>query len=100
MRKSFQEVRDPVHGFIRFNDLERQLIDLRPVQRLKEIHQLAMTDQVYPGATHRRFEHALGVMELAGRAFDALVRPEAREFGAGTLPEATEETARDYWSQT
>lgn len=31
-----------------------------------------MTYLVYPGATHRRFEHALGVMELAGRVFDVV----------------------------
>lgn len=99
MKKSFHEVRDPVHGFIRFNELERRLIDSRPAQRLKEIHQLAMTYQVYPGASHRRFEHALGVMDLAGRAFDALLRPEALEFGAESLPEATDDAAREYWGQ-
>jgi uncharacterized protein len=32
----------------------------------------ALTEFVYPGATHTRFEHSLGVMELATRAFDQL----------------------------
>lgn len=68
------EIRDPIHGFIFFNDLERSLIDSRPVQRLKYVHQLALGYLVYPGATHTRFEHALGTMELAGRAFDAVRR--------------------------
>lgn len=27
---------------------------------------------IYPGATHTRFEHSLGVMEVATRAFDSL----------------------------
>lgn len=66
------EIRDPVHGFITLNETEQRVIDTRPLQRLKHIHQLAMTYQVYPGATHKRFEHSLGVMELAGRAFDVV----------------------------
>ena len=67
------EIRDPVHGFIALDETERQVLDSRPMQRLKHIHQLAMTYQVYPGATHKRFEHSLGVMELAGRAFEVLM---------------------------
>jgi HD superfamily phosphohydrolase len=95
--KDVHEVRDPVHGFIRFDALERQVIDLPPVQRLKSIRQLAMTYQVYPGATHCRFEHALGVMELAGRAFDSLLAEEKQAWGAAWLPETTDPERRDYW---
>lgn len=40
------EIHDPLHGFIFANDLERALIDSPEVQRLKYIHQLALT---YPG---------------------------------------------------
>ena len=68
------EVRDPVHNFVLFDDFERQLIDSEPVQRLKHIKQLALTCEVYPGATHSRFEHSLGTMELATQAFDTIVR--------------------------
>jgi HD superfamily phosphohydrolase len=31
-----------------------------------------MTELLYPGAAHTRFEHSLGVMDVATRAFDAL----------------------------
>jgi hypothetical protein len=63
-------VRDPVHGFIHFDEIERKVIDSLPFQRLRNIKQLAFCYYVYPGAMHTRFEHSLGVMELATRVFD------------------------------
>lgn len=72
MAKTRHEVRDGIHGFIEFNNLEKSLIDSMPFQRLRNIHQLALTYQVYPGATHKRFEHSLGVMEVATRIFDRI----------------------------
>ena len=65
MPKDLHEIRDPIHNFILIETEERKILDSRPFQRLRHIHQLAMTYLVYPGATHRRFEHSLGVMELA-----------------------------------
>ena len=70
--KRYHEIRDPIHGFIKLDSDERRVLDSPPVQRLRHIHQLAMSYLVYPGSTHRRFEHSLGVMELAGRVFDVL----------------------------
>jgi len=64
------KIYDSVHGFIRFNEIERELIDSLPFQRLHYIHQLGIAYLVYPGATHTRFEHSLGVMELASSIFD------------------------------
>jgi HD superfamily phosphohydrolase len=75
MAKQVHEIRDPIHGFIRVDEQERKVIDSRPFQRLRHIHQLALTYLLYPGATHRRFEHSLGVMELAGRVFDVITNP-------------------------
>ena len=69
------EVRDPIHSFVRLEDHERPVLDSRPMQRLRHIHQLALTYMVYPGATHRRFEHSLGVMETASRIFDVATDP-------------------------
>ncbi|MBW3540003.1 MAG: HD domain-containing protein [Planctomycetes bacterium] len=65
-------VRCPVHGFIHFSENERRIVDHRLFRRLRHIKQLALTEYLYPGATHSRFEHSLGVMELATRAFDRL----------------------------
>lgn len=65
-------VRCPIHGFIHFSDNERSVIDHRLFRRLRYIRQLALTELLYPGASHTRFEHSLGVMEVATRAFDSL----------------------------
>jgi HD superfamily phosphohydrolase len=70
--------RDPIHGFIHADPLEQALINSRPLQRLRWIRQLAFAYLVFPGAEHSRFSHALGAMELAGKAYDALaVRPDS-----------------------
>ena len=66
--------RDPVHGFIHLSRGELKLVESKAFQRLRYIKQLALTYLVYPGAMHTRFEHSLGVMELATQAFDAIHR--------------------------
>ena len=70
------EVRDPLHVFVHYDDDEKAVINSAAYQRLRHIHQLAMTYLVYPGASHKRFEHCLGVMELAGRIYDQVTRPD------------------------
>jgi hypothetical protein len=70
--KHWHEFRDPIHEFIGVRADERKIIDSRPFQRLRCIHQLALSYLIYPGATHKRFEHSLGVMELATRIFDTV----------------------------
>ena len=66
---------DSVHGFIRFGEFERRVIDSRPFQRLRYIHQMGVAYLIYPGATHTRFEHSLGVMELVTRIYNTLIAP-------------------------
>ena len=76
-------LRDPVHGFIRADRLEAALINSRPLQRLRHIHQLGLTYLVFPGAEHSRFSHVLGAMHLAGRAYDALAAKAGGALEAG-----------------
>jgi len=71
-----RKIFDPVHGFIVLNDLESALVDTEPFQRLRYIRQLGSAYLVYPGATHTRFEHSLGTMELATRIFDRIALSE------------------------
>lgn len=66
---SEKKIYDSVHGFIHFDDCEKELIGSFPFQRLHYIRQLGLAYLVYPGATHSRFEHSLGVMELASKIF-------------------------------
>ncbi len=65
-------IRDPIHGTQRLSRDELAVVDHRAVQRLRGIKQLGLADLAYPGATHTRYAHALGVMHLAGRVFDAV----------------------------
>lgn len=96
--KHIHELRDPIHAFVRLTTEERKVLDSRPFQRLRHVHQLALTYLVYPGATHRRFEHSLGVMELASRVYDIVTRPEnLADPVRAELPEL--EQKRDYWRQ-
>ncbi len=60
------ELRDPIHGFVGTEDIERDIIDSPIFQRLRKIRQLALASLVYPGAVHSRFEHSIGAMHVAG----------------------------------
>ena len=96
-RRQNGEIRDAVHGFVRIESDEWPLLDSPYLQRLRNIHQLAMTYLVYPGATHKRFEHSLGVMEMAGRVYDVITAPQnIHPSFAGTdlLPSGE---AKSYW---
>ncbi|KAM4762883.1 deoxynucleoside triphosphate triphosphohydrolase SAMHD1 isoform 2-T3 [Cyanocitta cristata] len=57
---------DPIHGHIEMHPLLVQIIDTPQFQRLRYIKQLGGTYFVFPGASHNRFEHSLGVGYLAG----------------------------------
>lgn len=73
MKDNLWEIRDPIYGFIEINEWEREIINHPAFQRLRRIRQLALTDMVYPGAMHTRFEHSLGVMHVATMIFDNIV---------------------------
>jgi len=66
------QIRDPVHRFIELRESQARLLDTPPLQRLRRIRQLAMANLVYPGALHTRFDHSLGVMDVAGRMATAV----------------------------
>jgi uncharacterized protein len=68
----FEVVRDPLWNNIRLGPEALAVIDTPAVQRLRYVRQLGHAFLVYPGATHTRFEHALGTYHLARRATQEL----------------------------
>lgn len=67
---SVSVVRDPLHGDIRFTELERTIINSAVFQRLRHVNQLAMVDLVYPGAVHTRFLHSLGTLHVCSELIE------------------------------
>ena len=57
-------VLDPIYGPIGLTDLEFDLIDSEFFVRLRNIRQLGFVSNVYPSATHTRFEHSLGTLAI------------------------------------
>ncbi|MCA9097210.1 MAG: HD domain-containing protein, partial [Planctomycetaceae bacterium] len=60
-------VRIPSEQNVPFTPRVRALVDTSEFRRLAHISQLGLVSQVYPGAQHTRFEHALGVYHNALR---------------------------------
>jgi HD superfamily phosphohydrolase len=75
-----QRIRDPVHGLIVFREgkpldqLAWALINTPEFQRLRRIKQLGFTEFVFPGATHTRFAHCIGVFETSRRLVEIIER--------------------------
>ena len=67
----FKRIRDPIHDLIVFDtndDIDAvawRLLDCAEFQRLRRIRQLGFSEFVYPGATHTRFSHCIGVFHTA-----------------------------------
>jgi len=101
MAQRTHEVRDPLHVFVRYDEDEKRVIESEPFQRLRYVHQLALSFLVYPGATHRRFEHSLGVTELAGRIYDVVTRDDGKMSStARALTPKPGDREHAYWRAT
>ncbi|MBM3551557.1 MAG: hypothetical protein FJX45_07240 [Alphaproteobacteria bacterium] len=70
----FKRIRDPVHGLIIFDLEDRdsevdkaawRLINVPEFQRLRRVKQLGVSEFTFPGATHTRFAHSIGVFHVA-----------------------------------
>jgi HD superfamily phosphohydrolase len=68
------EIRDPVHGSIQINDSEIEILEHPFFQRLRNIKQLGFSEYVFPGATHTRYLHSIGVMHVSTLVFNSLFK--------------------------
>ncbi|XP_055088436.1 uncharacterized protein LOC117393438 isoform X1 [Periophthalmus magnuspinnatus] len=71
---------DPIHGLMEFHPILVKIIDTPQFQRLRYLKQMGGAYFVYPGASHNRFEHSLGVAHLAGKLVRHL-KEEQQELG-------------------
>jgi uncharacterized protein len=74
-----QRILDPLHQLIEFtpDQFEHTLwkvVQTPPFQRLRRIRQLGFSEFVFPGATHTRFAHSLGVFYTARRLMGVIQR--------------------------
>ena len=89
-----QRIRDPLHDLIefdtsRFEQMLWHVIQSPPFQRLRRVRQLGFSEYVYPGATHTRFAHSLGVLFNARR----LMRNVKRHIGSDNFDQFRSEAA-------
>ncbi len=81
-----KRIRDPVHGLIVFeagnerDELAWKLLSVPEMQRLRRIRQLGVSEFVFPGATHSRFAHSIGVFHCARRLVKIIEREIGEEF--------------------
>jgi uncharacterized protein len=71
MERMIKRIRDPVHGLITFDFADEvdkaawQLMNTPEFQRLRRVKQLGVSEFTFPGATHTRLSHSIGVFHLA-----------------------------------
>ncbi|KAM3922216.1 deoxynucleoside triphosphate triphosphohydrolase SAMHD1-like isoform 2-T3 [Leptodactylus fuscus] len=78
---------DPIHGHIELHPLLIRIIDTPEFQRLRYIKQLGGKYYVFPGASHNRFEHSLGVAYLAGCLVKEIKKKQSEKMPDDTIDE-------------
>ncbi len=73
------EIRDPVHGSIAIHDAEIEILEHPFFQRLRNIKQLGFSEYVFPGATHTRYLHSIGVMHVSTLVFNSLFKDQSNK---------------------
>ena len=110
-----KDIRDPIQGFIHLSGLEIEVLDSPLLQRLRYIHQNALSYLLYPSAHHSRFEHSLGMAKVVedvadsvnasqgANLFDSTTKAELRlaallhDTGHGIFSHLSEGLIRTHW---
>jgi len=71
-KKNSKLINDPIHGYITLSGALMEVIDTPQFQRLRDLKQLGSTYYIFPGASHNRFEHSIGVSHLANTLISRL----------------------------
>lgn len=79
-------IRDPVWGHIYLSDPFKKIIQTREFQQLSRIKQLGPSHLLYPGATHTRLSHSLGVFHIALKLIQHFIQ---RDKNIPVTPEGT-----------
>ena len=93
------EIADPVHRYIRFTSIERDIIDHRVTQRLRHIGQTGLAHLVYPEMRSSRFSHSLGVMHFASQFLASSLqnaRPDIRDELLDVLDQMVNQATNRY----
>ena len=93
MSKEFKKVIfDTIHGYITLNRAEARILETPYYQRLRWIRQLGFSFYIFPGATHTRHAHALGVLHVMDKMLHSvgLAVPESQLFNPKANDKATQ----------
>lgn len=99
MKVKTRRIRDPIHDLIVFDELSKvdqtawKLLGTFEFQRLRRIKQLGLSEFVFPGATHSRFAHCVGVFHNARHLLRLIKREIELERVAGEYDEERAEVA-------
>src|SRR4051812_22921729 len=66
-------ISDSVHGSIGITDVEKEIINSKVFQRLRNIKQLGLVNYVFPGAGYSRLSHSLGVCHVTGKILESIL---------------------------
>src|SRR6266568_4115283 len=82
---------DTIHGFMELTRTEDRIVGSPYFQRLRWIKQLGWSHYIYPGATHTRFAHVLGVMSVMHQIVRAIGRgvDDTKLYNPGIQDDAT-----------